>query len=613
MRLLPLWFLLDRLSGLLCAPLDVHRRPCSDQDTSSLPPSSPAAATGTSTLQECLMDRPKPGDAAFNKEFEKWVAGEAAIVLTRKVRITGLEEGVLTLTEVSVLDGDDVNQALGGLVSQSSIDQNRDAKYAVGGDMDTYFLSLQESSPWWEVDFEADLEVSQVIIRPNTSNIVQNMDQLANALVTLLDKHDVFVGEYYIDAITDTEVRIYATDFDNPHPVLVGGFLIDDPEEEEQCDTARVELGFESDVSNDLEVCQEFQIIMCDVDSTFSLVDDIVGDEDIPKRTTSVRYTPVGFPEDPDLSFEALKDYAEFMTANGYDTQVNKKEQSDIKTAYKFWKVFKVTLGIKKEAPKDRHTDNINTVNEFTNCRDELLGYDLVPSQWNAKYDSPEEYLFSENPACECAMFPNNDGCSQGEGGRKLEGAVYKVNTLSGDRASINEDVIRELGAVDQEITELQGKEDAILADLGDIKAALDIPMTKPSAKSMKATLTKAQQESTSDADGTLNVFDLDGPGRHLLEHADKEDGAMAEGGIKTVLDELSRKVDDISQVKGEIMNAVRYEVRNELASVEAGVSQVKDEVMSIKGMIAELVAAHKKAQDAVEVVAGSAEKEMGR
>ena len=66
-----------------------------------------------------------------------------------------------------------------------------------------------------------------------------------------------------------------------------GGFVIDDPSDEEQCRNARSSLFFDEDYADDVDVCEEFQSFMCDG----IFVEDLV---EVPPEPTfeSVSYTP---------------------------------------------------------------------------------------------------------------------------------------------------------------------------------------------------------------------------------------------------------------------------------------------------------------------------------
>lgn len=91
---------------------------------------------------------------------------------------------------------------------------------------------------------------------------------------------------------TKIPIIILETDFHyaNP-PTYTGGFVVDDSANEEQCANARVELGFDTDEPNDIEVCEAFNAEMCDEEAFFSVVDEILEDYTPPPRTS----TTVGY------------------------------------------------------------------------------------------------------------------------------------------------------------------------------------------------------------------------------------------------------------------------------------------------------------------------------
>ena len=86
-------------------------------------------------------------------------------------------------------------------------------------------------------------------------------------------------------------ITILETDFvyTNP-PTYTGGFVIEDAADEEQCGNARIELGFDADEPNDIEVCEEFNAAKCDEESFFSIVDELLEDAKPPRTSTSVGY-----------------------------------------------------------------------------------------------------------------------------------------------------------------------------------------------------------------------------------------------------------------------------------------------------------------------------------
>lgn len=51
-----------------------------------------------------------------------------------------------------------------------------------------------------------------------------------------------------------------------------------------------MELGFDADEPNDIEVCEEFNAMKCEEDSFFSIVDEILEDAKPPRTSTSVVY-----------------------------------------------------------------------------------------------------------------------------------------------------------------------------------------------------------------------------------------------------------------------------------------------------------------------------------
>ena len=91
---------------------------------------------------------------------------------------------------------------------------------------------------------------------------------------------------------TKIPITILETDFvyTNP-PTYIGGFVIEDAADEEQCGNARIELGFDADEPNDIEVCEQFNAEMCEEESFFTVVDGILEDAAAPPRTS----TTVGY------------------------------------------------------------------------------------------------------------------------------------------------------------------------------------------------------------------------------------------------------------------------------------------------------------------------------
>ena len=90
---------------------------------------------------------------------------------------------------------------------------------------------------------------------------------------------------------TKFPITILETDFvyTNP-PTYTGGFVIDDAADEEQCSFARIDLGFDADEPNDIEVCEQFNAEMCDEESFFAVVDEILEDAAPPRTSTTVGY-----------------------------------------------------------------------------------------------------------------------------------------------------------------------------------------------------------------------------------------------------------------------------------------------------------------------------------
>ena len=78
----------------------------------------------------------------------------------------------------------------------------------------------------------------------------EGLNHMNAAHITLFDNADVTVGEYQLGDVSNLdslEVRIHGRSFVNPNPILVGGFVIDDETNEEECQNAREQLDFEPD------------------------------------------------------------------------------------------------------------------------------------------------------------------------------------------------------------------------------------------------------------------------------------------------------------------------------------------------------------------------------
>ena len=85
------------------------------------------------------------------------------------------------------------------------------------------------------------------------------------------------------DCVTLTNSSSLECEFED----WTGGFVIDDPSDEEQCRNARSSLFFDEDYADDVDVCEEFQSFLCDG----IFVEDLV--EVAPEPTfESVTYTP---------------------------------------------------------------------------------------------------------------------------------------------------------------------------------------------------------------------------------------------------------------------------------------------------------------------------------
>jgi len=71
-------------------------------------------------------------------------------------------------------------------------------------------------------------------------------------------------------------------------------FAIEDPYDAEECEHARVELGFEADELDDALVCEQFDALKCDPDSIFDDIDHLTSTARFsPSSTTPVKYEPV--------------------------------------------------------------------------------------------------------------------------------------------------------------------------------------------------------------------------------------------------------------------------------------------------------------------------------
>lgn len=78
----------------------------------------------------------------------------------------------------------------------------------------------------------------------------EGLKHMSASHITLFDNADVVVGQYQlgdVSMLNSLEVRIHGRDFENPNPILVGGFVIDDEKNEEECQNAREQLDFDPD------------------------------------------------------------------------------------------------------------------------------------------------------------------------------------------------------------------------------------------------------------------------------------------------------------------------------------------------------------------------------
>jgi len=96
----------------------------------------------------------------------------------------------------------------------------------------------------------------------------------------------------------------------------VGGFVITDATDEDQCENAREKLGFEPDHDDDVEVCQRFNDYLCD--DTHDMTDELAegGTPDTNSLTPGVHYKSFTYPADSPL--EELPELADFMVPDDY-------------------------------------------------------------------------------------------------------------------------------------------------------------------------------------------------------------------------------------------------------------------------------------------------------
>lgn len=122
---------------------------------------------------------------AFSKD------GAALTIAPRFVRVElPGNSKMLSLAEVQVFSGDK-NVAQGGKATQSSIDYEGPPQLAIDGNTDGHYANAKstthtavENNPWWEVDLQAAIDVSKVVIWNRTDGNVGG--RIAGAKLVLL-------------------------------------------------------------------------------------------------------------------------------------------------------------------------------------------------------------------------------------------------------------------------------------------------------------------------------------------------------------------------------------------------------------------------------------------
>ena len=163
-----------------------------------------------------------------------------------------------------------MNSSLESTAKQSSTYQNFTPNNAIDGDLEDYAQTKMESGTftfgmfkvkciwcahlifatpkgaWFELDLEESATMNELIIYTTK----EGLEHMSYASITLFDIGDVIVGKYQLGDVSDLdspEVRIHGSDFFNPNPTLVGGFVIHDANNEEECQYAREQLSFDPD------------------------------------------------------------------------------------------------------------------------------------------------------------------------------------------------------------------------------------------------------------------------------------------------------------------------------------------------------------------------------
>ncbi|EJK63848.1 hypothetical protein THAOC_15474, partial [Thalassiosira oceanica] len=237
-------------------------------------------------LKRCIDNRPKLGEPGFIQSFEDKVRGKPRQEFLSKLRIQvvmldlfcSIPENcpVITISELEVRDGD------GFMIpatnwAQKSTEGAFTADKAVNGNFVDYSKTdIADPGAYILIDFGDAISFSQLkIYMPEGSRLPESTIQLLDESDEE-DGDDVVVGSLLIDGpskepgivdVGGVNYALYtfnAEDFEYTRNFYDGGYVIEDPNDEDQCETARTELGFAADHPHDTEVCDEFVDQMCD-------------------------------------------------------------------------------------------------------------------------------------------------------------------------------------------------------------------------------------------------------------------------------------------------------------------------------------------------------------
>mmetsp|Transcript_27236 Transcript_27236/g.62083 ORF Transcript_27236/g.62083 Transcript_27236/m.62083 type:complete len:1765 (-) Transcript_27236:163-5457(-) len=236
-------------------------------------------------LEHCIDNRPKLGEPGFIQSFEDRVRGEPRKEFLSKLRIEATMLDlfcaipkncpVITISELEVRDGD------GFMIpatnwAQKSTEGAFTADKAVNGNFADYSKTdIADPGAHILIDFGDAISFSQLkIYMPEGSRLPESTIQLLDESDE--EEDDVVVGSLLIDGpskepgivdVGGVNYALYtfnAEDFKYTRNFYDGGYVIEDPNDEDQCETARTELGFAADHPHDTEVCDEFVDQMCD-------------------------------------------------------------------------------------------------------------------------------------------------------------------------------------------------------------------------------------------------------------------------------------------------------------------------------------------------------------